>query len=132
MKPTREDKLSDLYKEASQLNEDFPKDLINKLSIYGRILELIGGLHAESLGAWKLAEATRREVLATVYSLDPQGSNKDRENKAEMAAKDARKEEAEAEKQATRWKNAYNSTSEQIQIMKKRYDHLCNVAKGGI
>jgi DNA relaxase NicK len=65
--------------------------------------------------------------------LDPEGSNKDRENKAEMAATQSRRDEAKAEQEATRWKNAYNSTNEQINIMKKRYDHLCNVFnKGGI
>lgn len=130
---SRTEKLSQLYKKASSLNEDLPKELMDKLSVYGQILELIGGLHADSLGEWKLKEAARRETLATVYSLDPEGSNKDRENKAEMAAAVARREEAEAEKEATRWKNAYNSTNEQINIMKKRYDHLVNVLnKGGV
>lgn len=125
-------KLSTLYKKAKSLNEDLPKELMDKLSIYGQILEIIGGLHADAVGDWKLAEALRRETLATVYSLDPQGSNKDRENKAEMAASQARRDEAKAEKEATRWKNAYNSTNEQINIMKKRYDHLVNVSKGGV
>jgi hypothetical protein len=130
---TKTNKLTILYKKANSLNEDNPKELMDKLSLYGQILEIIGGLHAESVGAWKIAEAYRRETIATVYSLDPQGSNKDRENKAEMAASEARREEAKAEKEATRWKNAYNSTNEQINIMKKRYDHLVNVyQKGGI
>lgn len=130
---SKTDVLSSLYKQANKCNENLPAELINKLSIYGRILEIIGGLHAESVGAWKLAEAYRRETLATVYSLDPEGSNKDRENKAEMAAAQARQTEAKAEQEATRWKNAYNSTNEQINIMKKRYDHLVNVfQKGGI
>lgn len=130
---SRTEKLSQLYKKASSLNEDLPPQLMDKLSIYGQILELIGGLHADSVGTWKLKEAARRETLATIYSLDPEGSNKDRENKAEMGAAIARREEAEAEKEATRWKNAYNSTNEQINIMKKRYDHLVNVFnKGGV
>lgn len=130
---SRTDKLSQLYKKAHSLNEDLPKELIDKLSIYGQILELVGGMHADSLGEWKLAEAHRKEAIATVYSLDPEGSNKDRENKAEMGAAKLRRDEALAEREATRWKNAYNSTLEQIQIMKKRYEHLVNVFnKGGI
>jgi hypothetical protein len=130
---SKTEKLAQLYKRASGLNEDLPKELMDKLSLYGQILELIGGLHAEAVGAWKLAEALRRETIATIYSLDPEGSNKDREHKAEMGATEARKEEAKTEKEATRWKNAYNSTNEQINIMKKRYDHLVNVfQKGGI
>jgi hypothetical protein len=130
---TKTEKLAQLYKKANGCNEDLPAELMNKLSLYGQILEIIGGLHAEAVGAWKLAEAYRRETLATVYSLDPEGSNKDRENKAEMAATQSRRDEAKAEQEATRWKNAYNSTNEQINIMKKRYDHLVNVfQKGGI
>jgi hypothetical protein len=128
----KKSRLAELYEKAAGYNEDFPAQLMNKLSIYGQILEILGKEHAKAVGQWKLAEAKRRETLATVYSLDPEGSNKDRENKAEMAAAQSRKEEAEAERDATRWKNAYNSTSEQINIMKKRYDHLCNVSKGGI
>lgn len=130
---SKAERLAALYKKASGLDEDNPKQLMDKLSIYGQILELLGGLHADSVGAWRLAEAFRRETISTVYSLDPEGSNKDRENKAEMAAVQARQAEGKAEQEATRWKNAYNSTNEQINIMKKRYDHLVNVfQKGGI
>jgi hypothetical protein len=125
-------KLSTLYKQASSLNEDLPTELMKKLSIYGEIYELLGGFHSEATGSWKLAEAKRRETIATVYSLDPEGSNKDREHKAEMAAKDTRREEAKTEAEATRWKNARESVYEQIQIMKKRYDHLKSVANGGV
>ncbi len=91
---SRTEKLTQLYKKASSFNEDLPKELKDKISVYGQILELIGGLHADTVGTWKLKEAARRETLATVYSLDPEGSNKDRENKAEMAAAVARREEA--------------------------------------
>lgn len=130
---SKTERLAVLYKKASVLDEDNPKQLMDKLSIYGQILEILGGLHADSVGSWRLAEAHRRETIATVYSLDPEGSNKDRENKAEMAATQARQQESKAEQEATRWKNAYNSTNEQINIMKKRYDHLVNVfQKGGI
>ncbi|PKR86113.1 hypothetical protein [Heyndrickxia camelliae] len=129
---TKTEKLSQLYKKANSLNEDLPKELMDKLSLYGQVLEIIGGLHAESVGVWKIAEAKRREILATVYSLDPEGSNKDRENKAEMAAAESRREEALAEKEATRWKNAYTSTLEMINILKKKYDHMKEIAKGGI
>jgi hypothetical protein len=129
---TKTEKLAQLYKKANGCNEDFPAELMNKLSLYGQILEIIGGLHAEAVGDWRLKEAIRRETISTCYSLDPEGSNKDRENKAEMAGSQARQAEGDAEREATRWKNAYISTQEQIQIMKKRYDHLVNVSKGGI
>lgn len=126
------DRLKRLYKQAEQLNEENPKELIDKLSIYGQILELLGGLWAAAHSDWKMAEATRKETIASVYSLDPEGTNKDREMKAEMAAKEWRRKEAQYEAEALRWKNAYTSTQEQIQIMKKRYEHMQNVLKGGV
>lgn len=141
-KPTKAEKLALLYNQASGLDEDNPKQLIDKLSIYGRILELIGGFHASSVEAWKLAEATRRETIASaiVYGAEladiedtKAKTAKDREAIAEVVGAKARAAEGKAEAEATRWKNAYNSTIEQINIMKKRYDHLVNVFnKGGI
>lgn len=137
------DRLAELYKKANTLNEEFPKQLIDKLSIYGQILELLGGLHADAIGDWKLAEAKRRETIASamVYGAEMAADDgepmqiktaKEKEAAAEVIGAHSRHEEARAEMEATRWKNAYNSVSEQIQIMKKRYEHLTNVAKGGI
>ena len=131
-KDKRIEKLEKLYKQAEKLNEEFPKELIEKLSIYGQILEILGGMWASATNDWKMAEAKRRETIATVYSLDPDGSNKDREMKAEMAAAEWRRKEAQYEAEALRWKAAYQAVIEQIQIMKKRYEHISNVAQGGI
>ncbi len=129
---SRTEKLAALYKKANALNEEMPKELMDKLSLYGQILELLGGMWASATKDWKLAESKRRETLATIYSLDPEGSNKDKEMKAEMAAAEWRRAEAEGEAESLRWKTAYTSTQEQIQIMKKKYDHLKEVAKGGV
>lgn len=126
------DRLAELYKKANVLNEDFPAQLMDKLSLYGQILELIGGLWAQATREWKLAESNRRQTIASVYSLDPEGTVKDKEMKAEMAASEWRRAEAEGEAESLRWKAAYTSTQEQIQIMKKRYDHMKEVAKGGV
>jgi hypothetical protein len=120
-------RLGELYKQANQLNEEFPKELIEKLSIYGQILEIIGGLWADAHSEWKLAEAKRKDTIASVYTLDPEGTNKDREMKAEMAAKEWRLKEAQFEGEALRWRAAYTSVVEQINIMKKRYEHMQNV-----
>jgi hypothetical protein len=136
---SKTEKLSQLYKKASVLDENLPAQLMDKLSIYGQILELLGGFHAQSVEAWKLAEATRRETIASAqaYGAELEGAKgstaKDREAIAEVVGAKARAAEGKAEAEATRWKNAYNSTIEQINIMKKRYDHLVNVFnKGGI
>jgi hypothetical protein len=126
-------KLTELYKQAASLNEELPKELMDKLSIYGQILELLGGMWAAATKDWKLAEAKRREAIASHYALNPNGTTKDREMQAEMAAAEWRRKEAEYEAEALRWKAAYIATQEQINIMKKKYEHLVNVLqKGGI
>lgn len=125
------DKLKSLYSQANSLNEDLPGDVMKKLSLYGQILEILGGFHANSVRAWKLAEAHRREAIASAYSYSD-GSIKDKENNAEVAAAPKRREEAEAEAEATRWKNAYISTQEQIQILKLQLKDMKEVAKGGV
>ncbi|OHR73992.1 hypothetical protein HMPREF3291_05245 [Bacillus sp. HMSC76G11] len=125
------DKLKDLYKQANSLNETLPGDLMKKLTLYGKILELLGGFHAQSVKAWKLAEATRREAIASAYTYSD-GSIADKTNQAEVAAAKSRREEAEAEAEATRWKNAYISTQEQIQIMKLQLKDMKEVASGGV
>jgi hypothetical protein len=129
---TKTEKLGALYKKANACNEDIPKELMDKLSLYGQILEILGGMWATATKEWKLAESSRRQTIASVYSLDPEGTGKDREMKAEMAASEWRRKEAEGEAESLRWKTAYTSTQEQIQILKKKYDHLKEVAKGGI
>ncbi|MGM7719426.1 hypothetical protein [Metabacillus sp. Hm71] len=125
------EKLSQLYKQANSLNEELPGDIIRKLTLYGKILELLGGFHANSVKAWKLAEATRREALASAYSYSD-GSVADKTNMAEVAAAESRRKEAEAEAEATRWKNAYTSTLEQINIMKLQLKDMKDVAGGGV
>lgn len=125
-------KLSELYAKADKLDEEIPKQLIDKLSLYGQILEILGGLWSAAHADWKKAEAKRKDIIAKTYSTDIEGTNKDREMKAEMAAAETRMQEAEFEGEAMRWKAAYQSVLEQIQIMKKRYEHLQNVANGGV
>lgn len=133
------ERLAELYKRASVLDENLPAQLMDKLSIYGQILELLGGFHASSVEVWKLAEANRREVIGSTEYYGPEYDGKSPKTGVEKSAlgeilgAEARRNEGKAEAEAIRWKNAYNSTIEQINIMKKRYDHLCNVLmKGGI
>ena len=93
----RTEKLSQLYKQANELNEELPKELMDKLSLYGQVLEIIGGLHAESVKAWKLAEAKRRETIASaiVYGAELDGvtykTAKEKEAAAEVIGAEARR-----------------------------------------
>jgi hypothetical protein len=126
-------KLKELYERADALNEELPKELMDKLTIYGEILELIGRLWASATKDWKLAEVRRREAIATAYSLNPNGTVKDKEMLAEKGAVQWREKEALYEAEALKWKAMYIATQEQINIMKKKYEHLVNVLqKGGI
>lgn len=132
-------KLAELYKKASGLDEDNPKQLMDKLSLYGKILELIGGLYADAFKDWGLAESERREVIANGIYYRPKledgeipSSDKKSEAVGEILAREVRRKEKECEAEKERWRKAYDSTTEQIQIMKKKYDHLVNVSKGGI
>jgi hypothetical protein len=71
-----------------------------------------------------------------VYGADLEGAEvktaKDREAVAEVCGAQARRDEAIAESEAQRWRNAYQANIEMIQILKKKYDHLREVSKGGI
>jgi len=126
------DKLSALYKQANSLNDELPGDIVKKLSLYGKILELLGGFHAVSVKNWKLAEATRRETMASAFCYDIDGSIVERTNKAEIVAAPSRRKEAETEAEAQRWRNAYNSTSEIIQILKLQLRDMQNLDRGGV
>jgi hypothetical protein len=140
---SRTTKLAELYKKANGLNEELPQELMQKLSLYGQVLELIGGLHADSVKVWKLAESNRREVIASaiVYGVEakaidgellPARTAREKEAVGEVVAAAARREEAIAESEAQRWKNAYASTLEMIQILKKKYEHMREISKGGV
>lgn len=127
-----EEKLKDLYGKAAGLNEELPGDLLQKLKIYGDILSLTGKLHASALSDWKMAEAIRKETIAKCFTFDPEGTAKEREMKAEFAASDHRKNEAQAEANCMRWKNAYNSTSEIINILKIQLKDMKDLNSGGV
>jgi hypothetical protein len=137
---SKTEKLAQLYKKASVLDEDNPKELIDKLSIYGRILELIGGLWADAENAHGLAKNEREYAIDNAIYYRPSiddGEHPSSDKRAEavggLLAKELKDKEKTLASEVTRWKAAYSSTTEQINIMKKRYDHLVNVFnKGGI
>jgi hypothetical protein len=137
---SKTDKLAQLYKKASTLDEENPKQLIDKLSIYGNILELIGGLWADAECEYGLAKNEREYAIDNAIYYRPSMDNGEcptSDKRAEavggLIAKELKDKEKKLASEVTRWKAAYSSISEQINIMKKRYDHLVNVfSKGGI
>jgi hypothetical protein len=129
---TPEQQLGVLYKQVNTLNDDLPGDVLKKLKLYAEILTWTGKLHSESLKEWKLAKAKRKETIATVYTYDPEGTVKDKEYKAEVAASEFRREEAVAEANCMRWKNAYTSTTEYINILKIQLKDMKDLNQGGV
>ncbi|EJR51772.1 hypothetical protein IIO_06182 [Bacillus cereus VD115] len=126
------EKLKDLYARAAGLDENLPGDLLQKLKIYGDILSLTGKLHAAALSDWKMAEAIRKETISKCFTYNPSGTAKEREMQAEFAASEHRKAEAQAEASCMRWRNAYNSTTEIINILKIQLRDLKDLNSGGV
>lgn len=129
---TPEQQLGILYKQVNQLSDELPCDVLKKLKLYAEILTWTGKLHSESLKAWKMAEALRKETIATVYTYDPEGTVKDKEYKAEVAAAEHRRNEAKAEGDCMRWRNAYTSTTEYINILKIQLKDMKDLNQGGV
>lgn len=129
---TPEQQLSILYKQVNGLSDELPGDVLKKLKLYAEILTWTGKLHASSLKSWKLSEAKRKETIATVYTYDPEGTVKDREYKGEVAATQSRREEAEYEAECMRWRNAYTSTIEVINILKIQLKDMKDLNSGGV
>lgn len=129
---TQEEKLATLYKHAAELNEELPAELLKKMKLYGEIIGITGRLHAAALSDWKMHEALRKEAIASCFTYDPDGTAKEREMKAEYAASEHRKREAKAEGECMRWRNAYNSTTECINIMKLQFRDMKDLGNGGI
>ncbi|PEQ09138.1 hypothetical protein [Bacillus toyonensis] len=127
-----EDKLKDLYTKAAGLDENLPGDLLQKLKTYGDILSLTGKLHAAALNDWKMAEAIRKETISKCFTYNPSGTAKEREMQAEFAASEHRKVEAQAEASCMRWRNAYNSTTEIINILKIQLRDMKDLNSGGV
>jgi hypothetical protein len=138
-KVSKTEKLAQLYKQANALNEDLPKELMDKLSVYGKILELIGGLWADAECEYGLAKNEREYAIDNAIYYRPSiedgevpSSDKRAEAVGGLLAKELKDKEKELSSEVLRWKNAFYSVDSQIQILKKKYDHLKEVSKGGI
>lgn len=127
-----EEKLKELYSKAAELDDELPGDLIQKLKYYGEILSITGRLHAASLSDWKMSEAVRKETIAKFFISNQDGTAKERDMKAELAVSKYRKMEAQAEASCMRWKNAYNSTMEIINILKIQLRDMKDLRGGGV
>jgi hypothetical protein len=117
------DKLKRIYNEADALSHEIPAELSKKITLYTRALLIVGRYHADAVRAHGKAYAERKRVWGETI-LSSSGTAKDKEGMAEKECYPYRVQEADAEGEMWTWRNAYNSTQEVINALKKELDTL--------
>lgn len=116
-------KLDQLYFKANSFNEEIPSELAKKIVVYTEILRVLGTYI--SLASYKLGtiqtDRKREYALALVQE---GGTQKEREGKAELRITKYRRLEYKAESELIKWKNAFISTQELINALKKQLEVL--------
>jgi len=103
-----------LRTEADKLTEDTPATLMEKIDLLSKCLTYIGRLSSHLDGEYKRIYARRKheQALAEVNSPPPRQAN------AELIIKPLREQEAKAYEMMKRWRNAFESTQEEIHALK--------------
>lgn len=105
-----------LRKEADRLPDDNPGALMSKIELLAKCLVYIGRVSSHLDGAYKRVYAQRKYEQAIAH----RDSKKDKLASAEIAVKELREQEADAYEQMSRWRNAFQSTTEEIHSLKMR------------
>lgn len=105
-----------LRREADKLPDDNPGALMNKIELLARCLVYIGRVSSHLDGQYKRIYAKRKYEQAIAHTQ----AKKDKQAVSEIAVKDLREQEADAYEQMNRWRNALNSTTEEIHSLKLR------------
>lgn len=116
-------KLDQLYKKANEFNDDIPSDLAKKIVVYTEILRVLGVYIANATYRLGQIEADRKREYALILVREI-GTAKEKEGKAELRITNHRKKEYQAEADLIKWKNAYDSTKELINALKKQLEVL--------
>lgn len=116
-------KLDRLYFQANSLNEEIPSELAKKIVVYTEILRVLGTYIAHATYKLGSIEADRKREYAIALVREG-GTAKEREGKAELRITQYRKQEYQAEAELIKWKNAYDSTKELINALKKQLEVL--------
>lgn len=102
--------------EADNLPDDLTHVVMEKVSLLAQCLVYIGRLSSYLDGEYKRIYAERKRVYAQAY-VSAKGS---KQAFAELAVVDHRKSEAEAYEMMHRWRNAFDSTREEIHALKMK------------
>lgn len=106
-----------LYQEAESLSEEIPSQLARKIYLYSLILQWMGKFHAAAIYDHGKAYADRKKIQGEAL-LNTKGTQRDKEGASEIISYEARLNEAKAESEVMRWKNAFTSTQEIINALK--------------
>lgn len=105
-----------LRREADKLPDDNPGALMRKIEYLAKCLVYIGRVSSHLDGSYKRIYAQRKYEQAIAH----RDAKKDKVASAEIAVKDLREQEADAYEQMSRWRNAFQSTTEEIHSFKMR------------
>src|SRR5690625_318211 len=111
------DELKRYYAEINKLNDEIPAELSRKITLYSLSLQRIGNFHAQAIMDHGVAYAERKSLWGRVMH-DTPGTGVVKEGAAEIAIKDLRTKEAEAESEVWKWRNQFESTQEIINSLK--------------
>ena len=102
--------------EADKLPDDVVHALMERIELLAKCLVYIGRLSSFLDGEYKRIYANRKyeQAAARIKAV------KDKEATSEVFVKDLRMKEADAYEQMQRWRNAFESTQEEIHALKLR------------
>lgn len=111
-----------LRREADKLDNDNPGAIMEKVELLARCLVYVGRLSSHLDGYYKRVYNRRKLEYAQAYK----AAKSHKAVEAELAVAELREMEAEAYEQHRRWRNAFDSTTEEIHALKLRLrqDHL--------
>jgi uncharacterized glyoxalase superfamily protein PhnB len=105
-----------LRRAADSLPDDVPHALIDKIDLLSRCLVFIGRVSSVLDGDYKRVYAKRKYEFAAAVTK----AMKDKQAHAELAVAELRIMEAQAYEDMQRWRNAFESTQEEIHALKLR------------
>lgn len=112
---------------AESLSEEIPVQLVDKMRIYGQMLDVVKDLAAAAKNDAKRLYAQRKAAYANYFLSSGSVKNPttgktltsaERKEYAEYHISDLRLKEADAEAEAEQWKLTFETLVEQINIMK--------------
>lgn len=106
--------LTEILHYQKLINETPEEDYNERLQLLSKMLVLIGRVAAQMSEDYKKIYARRKQIHAQAYKDAPRGKAAE----AELAVVELRNLEAEAYGDYKRWNNAFDSTKEEINVLK--------------